>query len=52
MKSFVIEEDLKKLKGIRKHVPLMNVSQIDIIWLVSALQYYIMKCKDLKENDK
>lgn len=46
----MIEEDFKELDRIRKHVPLMNVSQVDIIWLVSTLKYYMTRCKVLEEE--
>ena len=43
-------KDLEELKRIRKRVPLVNVSQIDTIWLVSTLQYYMARCLDLEEE--
>lgn len=48
--SFDIDKDLKYLEEIRRDVPLMVVSQIDLCWLVSSLFFYIRKYKDIKQE--
>ena len=45
-----VKDDLEKLRKIERHVPLVNVSQADVIWLVASLQFYISRYQDLEKE--
>ena len=48
-----INDDFRRLEAIRKHIPFINISQADVIWLVSTLDYYMTRYQDLeKERNK
>ena len=44
------DRDLTILEKIKKDVPLMVVSQVDLCWLVASLFFYIRRYKDIKQE--
>ena len=44
------DQDLAKLERIKRDVPLMVVSQVDLCWLISSLFFYIRRYKDIKQE--